>query len=176
MAFLKPSEKAAKMLDSIGLSAEKVRRAIREDGMIATFENLRNTLDKNGIALTDVIGRVEGLNAVLQLTGDKLAPTNDVLKQVANSAGMVDEAFDVVSQTSAFQFNQALANLSSTGIEVGSKVLPALVDVLGSVNEVLSDLEPSTISWGIALAGALVVPPGSTAFNFGKDCPSNGEV
>lgn len=163
MAFLKPGEKAAKILAQYGLSAAKIREQIRERGLVETLISLRETFRGNEEELAKVIGRVEGFNAVLALTGDHAKDTRDVLEQTNNSLGLVDEGFKEVSDTAAHQFNQSMAELEKIGIELASNVLPPIVDLLKEFNAILKSVSPETKEWAIqmgllAIALAKVAP------------------
>jgi hypothetical protein len=151
VAFLKPGEQAGKILSKYGLSAAIVREQIRDKGLIETLITLREKFKGNEEELAKVIGRVEGFNAVLALTGDHAGDTRDVLDQIRQSAGLTDEAFKQVSETASHQFNQSMAELETIGIEIATNVLPPIVALLKEFNSILKEISPEVKAWVVQM-------------------------
>lgn len=122
-AFLKPSAQATETLAQYGLSIDDVRESIREKGFLQTMVDLRDTFGDNQDAVTDVFGSIEGLNAVLALTGENVGTNTDIIAQMTDGVGVLDEAFNIVSETTQFKFDQAMATAKETLLEIGLALL-----------------------------------------------------
>jgi TP901 family phage tail tape measure protein len=122
-AFLKPTEEAKKMMEEYGLSSEEVADGIEKDGFLATLVKLRGAFGDNEEDFTRVIGSIEGLSAVLSLTGANVATNTDIISQMTDGVGILDDAMAIVSETSEFKFNKAMETAKNSLIGIGSELL-----------------------------------------------------
>lgn len=122
-AFLKPSAEATRVLAQYGFSIDDVRSSIREKGFLSTIEELRGAFGDNDDAITKVFGSIEGLNAVLALSGSNLATNRDIIAQMTDGVGVLDDAMNIVSETTQFKFDQAMATAKETLLEIGIALL-----------------------------------------------------
>ncbi len=122
-AFLKPTEEAKKMMEQYGLSSEDVAASIEQDGFLATLVKLRGAFGDNEQDFTRVIGSIEGLSAVLSLTGANVATNTDIISQMTDGVGILDDALAIVSETSEFKFNKAMETARNSLIAIGGELL-----------------------------------------------------
>jgi TP901 family phage tail tape measure protein len=122
-AFLKPTEEAKKMMEEYGLSSEEVADGIEKDGFLATLVKLRGAFGDNEEDFTRVIGSIEGLSAVLSLTGANVATNTDIISQMTDGVGILDDALAIVSETSEFKFNKAMETARNSLIAIGGELL-----------------------------------------------------
>jgi len=131
-ALLKPSGEAAEMLGFYGFTTDEVRDSIEKDGLLQTFIKLREAFGENEEDFTRVIGSIEGLNAVLSLTGPNVATNTDIIAQMTDGVGILDEAMALTADTAQFKFDQAMAtvkdDLITIGGELAERLLPYLED------------------------------------------------
>jgi TP901 family phage tail tape measure protein len=129
-AFLKPSGEANDMLEQFGMSAEGVRESIREKGFLATVVEMREAFGDNEDAITRVFGSIEGLNAVLALTGPNLQTNTDIIGQMTDGVGILDDAMAIVSETAQQKFDVAMATAKDSLIDIGGAILVDLLPYL----------------------------------------------
>jgi TP901 family phage tail tape measure protein len=122
-AFIKPTEEAKKMMEQYGLSSEEVAQGIEKDGFLATLIKLRGAFGDNEEDFTRVIGSIEGLSAVLSLTGANVATNTDIIAQMTDGVGILDDALAIVSETSEFKFNKAMETARNSLIAIGGELL-----------------------------------------------------
>ena len=131
-ALLKPSGEAAEMLGFYGFTTDEVRDSIEKDGLLQTFIKLREAFGENEEDFTRVIGSIEGLNAVLSLTGPNVATNTDIIAQMTDGVGILDEAMALTADTAQFKFDQAMATVKDDLITIGGalaeRLLPYLED------------------------------------------------
>ena len=166
-ALIKPTSEARKALASVGFSTDQIRQSIRDKGLIETLNELQKSFQGDDEALGRVFGSVEAFNAVLAVTGKRGQETEDILKDIAASAGVTDQAFAKASQTTSVQFQKALAALKVAGIELGRELLPLATAAAQKITELaraFNELEPASKKAIVTLGGlALVAGPATTA-------------
>ena len=85
-----PSEGGKKVLDELGLSFDATTLA--EEGLEGAFNKLYDATGGNIEQLKAVIGSVEGVQAVLGLTGPNAEAFASALDEVRNSTGATDDS------------------------------------------------------------------------------------
>jgi TP901 family phage tail tape measure protein len=133
VSLFKPTAGAAEALEEMGLSAAGLRQMIADEGLMPTLGLLAERFDGNAEATAAVFGNVRALRGVLALTGPQMDETAALLDRVADSAGATGEAFATVAESDSFKLRQAMAELETTGVQLGSDVLPILVEVMGEL-------------------------------------------
>jgi TP901 family phage tail tape measure protein len=122
-AFIKPTQEAKKIMEDYGLTTEDVARGIEQDGFLATMVRLREAFGDNEEDFTRVIGSVEGLSAVFSLTGANIATNTDIIAQMTDGVGILDDAMAITADTAEFKFNKAMATAKDSLIGIGSELL-----------------------------------------------------
>lgn len=162
-----PTKESAEALEEMGLSAEQLRATVKERGLVAALEDIIEAAQGDTEALDAVIGNVRALAGVLGTAGSQGEAYRQVLDNINNSLGVQDAAFAQTAETSAFKYNQAVATLKNTLIDLGANGLPALNGLLESATALLGLFtalpEPvQTFALGISiLGGGALVAAGS---------------
>ena len=154
-AFLKPSKEAADMMEKYGLTTEDVAKSIEQDGLLSTLINLREAFGENEEDFTRVIGSIEGLNAVLALTGPNVETNVDIIAQMTDGVGILDEAMGITADTAQFKFDSAMATARDSLIEIGGSILENLLPHLDSFIEWMNEHGPAIEEGFIAIFDAL---------------------
>lgn len=157
-ALLKPTAEGRKALEQVGMSFEELRRQAREEGLMSTLRGLIDAFDGNVEGLSRVIPRVRALASVMGTAGAQGEEYEQILNNIQDTTGIVDEGFERVSETAQFKFNKALTALKTTAIELGAILLPLANDVLEFVDKWISkftDLSDETKRMGLVVAGIL---------------------
>ena len=113
-------------------------------------------------ALKAMVGRVEGVNAILAMTGKNTKSASEDLQSLADVAGLTGEAFDKVAQSTEFQIkslkNTLLAELAPIA-ESAKKSIGYLANMVdkglksGNLQAVVSGLTRMAVALG-AIKGA----------------------
>jgi len=163
-SLLRPTKQAEEALTEMGLSSEGLRRQMREEGLLATLKTLSEEFAGNEAAAASVFGNIRALSGVLDLMGANVATTEAIFASMADTTGAVDEAFAAVSQTTAFQFQQAMAEMKEVLLTLGQTLLPLVNDGLelisGAVQGVagfFQGLSPPLQDTALALGGVLAI-------------------
>ena len=137
--LLKPSKQAEDALLAMGTSSAKLRKQIKEEGLISTLADLRELTNKYGEdAIAKVYPNIRGLMGVLDLMGSSAETNVEIFDRVRNSTGTLDEAFKAASETLDFKWNQSLAQIQATAIGFFDYIKAAMIPVLETLNKVLS--------------------------------------
>jgi len=126
----KVTPKAEKQLAAFGLSGEELRRQLKDEGLLSVLQTLTSTFGDNEVAIANVFGNVRALTGVIDLMGSNVASTNEIFAEMADSTGILDEAFGVTADTTKFKFSQAMADLKVVLLEIGEVLIPVFVDTV----------------------------------------------
>ena len=149
--LVKPTSQANKALADMGLSAEGLRQQVRDEGLLSVLQTLSTKLEGNDDAFGKVFGRVQGMIGFLSLMGENAEINAGIFEDLANSTGVLDEAFDAAAETANFAFRAALAELQSAGITLGAEILPALVDFVEEITPKLVELIPQFADLAVSI-------------------------
>jgi len=164
------SQEAVKALEEVGIPLTHLQETARQRGINEAFMELKTRLAAQGKELRHVIKDCEALSAVLQMTGPAAEDYANVLKEVANSAGMVDEAFNAASKTSRQQWNVAMAEMKVALVELGEIMAPIVQELTGwgmSLANVWKELSYETKQW-LVVAGAIAATLGPALLFIGQ--------
>lgn len=97
-AILKPTGQAKELANELGLEFDLA--ALRAKGFTGFMGDVREAVGDNDAALGQLFGQVEGLNAVLSLTGESgAAKMEKAMEAMANRAGATNTAFEKMKDT-----------------------------------------------------------------------------
>jgi len=140
-SILDPSRQTEQALREMGIAQGELAKQARQEGLLAVLVRLRDLAKDNEQAFADVFPNIRALAGAMDITGANLEENTGIFRRLAQSAGDTDEAFQKVSKTSKFKFDQSMAKLKETMISVGAATKP-LIDIfaifLGAVEAMLS--------------------------------------
>lgn len=161
--ILKPTNQAADMLESMGLSSQSLRQSLKEDGLLATLEILKQRFEGNDEAAQAVFGNVRALTGIMDLLGASVDNTRQIFSNMTNVSGTTSKAFDQLQNSAEFKLRKGLVTLKNSFTELGSvlmtSLLPAIQNALGFVTNLFkafTKLDPATQQIAIGF-GALAV-------------------
>ena len=99
-----------------------------------------------------------GLSAMSLLSKDG-EYFNSTLKEMANSAGLTDQAFDIMANTTEYKFKKSINEAKNSLIKLGESLLPLADDVsagISKIADVISKINPEVVT-SIAKFGALSI-------------------
>jgi TP901 family phage tail tape measure protein len=138
-ALVKPTGEAERALADMGLSAEGLREQIKEKGLFNTLETLTDAFDGNIEATATVFGNVRALTGVLDLMGPSIDDNRELFALMADDIGVLDEAFDIVSDTSEFKFKKSMETARDSLIPIGNALLDNINPRLEDFSQWMTD-------------------------------------
>ncbi len=112
---------------------------VKSGGMVNAFNRINKAVGGNQAKLIQLVGSVEGYNAILSLTGANNATYLKTLDDMRNGGDSLSEAYQ--KQTDGINNQMALMknNLQALGIEFGTALVPA-VKAAGNAIKGLTDI------------------------------------
>ena len=151
----KPTSEANKGLANMGLSAEGLRKQIKDEGLFATLETLTTAFDGNIEATTQVFGNIRALSVVLDLMGASLEDNRELFKLMTDDTGVLNEAFEITAETAQFKFDAAMATARNSLVSIGGAILENLQPHLDTLIQWMQDKGPAIEEGFIAIFDAL---------------------
>ncbi|MFB8182638.1 phage tail tape measure protein [Streptomyces sp. NPDC055966] len=151
-SLLNPTTPMKKAFDEFGVSADTLKSKLHgPNGLTDAMQYLSEAASKAGkegtpefaAALKRLMGTAPGANAALSTVGANMKDTNDTIKAMSKSTadahGKV-KGFAEVQQTLGFKMASAKAAIQSTGIAIGTALLPMVTKIFTEVNKILLPL------------------------------------
>lgn len=140
-AFLKPSKQAEDALAAYGLSAKQVRDTIQKDGLLKALDLLRVKIGDDDEALAAIFPNIRGFRGALSLTGENAEQTAGIFERLAGTTeDDLNKAFESVTNTGAFQFQQAMSQLQDLLITIGNVIMPIVLPILKDLTETVKKI------------------------------------
>jgi TP901 family phage tail tape measure protein len=165
-----PTKQTIKALGEVGLTAGDLRESMAEQGLVGTLGLLNDAFDGNQEKIGNVLGSVEAQSAAFTILNSDAQTISDTFGVVADSAGITDEAFGVVQETTAFKMRKAFADLKASLIDIGEIILPFVqkfADGFATIAQKFRDLTPAQQEL-IVKIGAIVAAIGPVLLIAGK--------
>jgi TP901 family phage tail tape measure protein len=140
--ILSPTAGANKALADMGLSAQGLRDQIKEEGLLATLQTLKDRFGDNEEAASMVFGNIRALMGVLDLMGKNAEDNARIMSLMADDVGILDEALAITGQTAEFKFNKAMAGARGILLEIGLALLERLQPYLDRFLEFMDQNGP----------------------------------
>lgn len=142
--LIKPTAEAEKALASVGLTVDRLRQSITDDGLLVTLQLLRESFRGNEEGLSDLFSEMNGLVAVLSLTGKSAKDVEGIFARLATeTGGSLKDAFFAAAETADFEFNAALRRIDASAIKLGNTLkgpLASAIDIVAKSLEGLAEL------------------------------------
>jgi len=151
----KPTSEANRGLANMGLSAEGLRKQIKDEGLFATLETLTTAFDGNIEATTQVFGNIRALSGVLDLMGASLEDNRELFQLMTDDTGVLNEAFEITAETAQFKFDAAMATARNSLVSIGRAILENLQPHLDTLIQWMQDNGPAIEEGFIAIFDAL---------------------
>ena len=108
--------------------------------MPGIFETLRDSMPDQ--QFKDLFGSVDAMNAVLGITGPNFDTVSDAMKEMDESAGATEAAYDTMNTGMARTVEVLKVKMETTFIKIGTALAPLVEAIGGKLMGVLEDLEP----------------------------------
>ena len=140
-SILKPTSEAEETLMAMGTSATALRKAIREDGLIAVLMQLKKLQAAYGDEImAKVFPNVRALSGVLDIVGANAEDNIKIFKSLEKSTGAAGYAFEQAAQTTEFKWNVALSSAKASLVSFGKIVAQGVIPLLHGFAERMQKL------------------------------------
>ncbi len=171
VGLLNPAKQVEEALADMGTSSAELREQIREKGLIAVLGDLRQMTADNNLEMTEIFPNVRALAGVLDLVGANAEENVDIFGRMADTTGLLDDAFATAADTAEFQWQQAIVSVKVAAIELWETLQRSVIPVMQDVSEQIQkatkwfrELEPeqreNIVKWGMiaaAMGPALII-------------------
>lgn len=152
--ILDPSKEGRDLLESLGLSAAKMRDILAKDGLNAALITFAEASQSNLEATSKLFGNVRALNGVLSLGGTNAQRTAELFDRMRDSTGKSAEAFEAYRETSKFAFDSLRASIQAASISFGSVFAPIAAGAAGAISKSFEDLTGRVQNFSSSLSAA----------------------
>lgn len=169
-AFVVPTQEAKKAFEEVGLSAEQMRQMIAEDGLPAALQHLDGALGGNREQLGRLLGSSEAASAAFQILDADAATLEATFGEVNKAAGITDDAFAAVEETTGFKLQKAMANFKTVLIEIGDILAPLVQKVSDFLTQMMGRFQelPDGVKQGIVAMAGIAAALGPVLLIAGK--------
>lgn len=126
-----PTTQMKEVIEGLGYSSGKAM--LEEMGLQKTLEALKIAVGDDTLAFGNLFSSVEAKNAVLALVGENAKDFANKTEQIANSAGITEEAYSRATDTLEAKMDIIKSSLNGFKIGVGQSILPVVKDVAGEI-------------------------------------------
>jgi len=137
-ALVAPTKEGKKQMEELGLSFDEA--TLREKGLDGALNDLYDATGGNIDQLRQIVGSVEGVQAILGLTGKNAEGFRDALDEMNESAGSTDKAFETMADTFDFKVGKGINLVKNLLLDWGDRVLPLVERALDEVLPFLENL------------------------------------
>ena len=166
----KETPKGVKALKDVGLTYDGLRESLREKGLLATLQTLKERFGGNTVATSAFFGNVRALTGVMDMLGTGAETTTEIFGRMSDSAGMLDEGFAAVSETTGFKLSKSIESLKNSLISFGDIIAPFVAqfaEKISTIATAFQNLAPETKNM-IVMAAAVAAALGPVLLVAGK--------
>jgi TP901 family phage tail tape measure protein len=147
MHLVAPTKEAKKAMEEIrkatgdaGISADGLRKELREKGLLETLQHLMKVTGGNIDVLDLLIGDVRGLSMVLGTAGAQADTYAANLVEIRDGTMGVNDAHQRMKLTTGQIWNEIQAQIEVVFVEIGTQLLPILKDLAPTLKNLLENV------------------------------------
>ena len=129
-----PGKQAQDALAAMGTSADEVRAAIRDKGLLVALQDLMQRTGGNVEQLDLIIPNIRALTGVLSTAGSQGQAYAEILGKMENASGSLEKAYSAASGTMEFQTKRFENTIGSIKDTLVMGLLPNLTDAAVLMN------------------------------------------
>ena len=122
--LLNPTKEAEDALADVGLTLADLRNQVANEGILPMLVGLKEAFDGNIESTAAVFGNVRALRGVLDLLGPQMDGNIELLNEMADSAGVLNEAVGAAQESIGFKMRQASVQGQIALQELGRAIEP----------------------------------------------------
>lgn len=147
-------------------------KGLKEKGIGKFLQDINTAVQKAGseTGIARLFGRIQGMSAVMSLTGAQAAKFTEIMGQMQDKAGSTEDAVNKMMATSRMETKKYEASVKVMRNEIGRALSPIL-SVIRKVKQAFVDLFTSIARrapWLIQLVGALILVGATIAIVIAK--------
>ena len=144
-ALVRPSTEMAAVFQAAGHASGEA--AVKAVGFAGAAEIVANATGGSVGQMTQLLGSVEAVQAVLGVTGDKASVMAKNFDEATNATGAAGDAFRTVAESDAHQLDLALNDLGVAFESMAADALPAIADIAGAMSDLFDQMTDDERSW-----------------------------
>lgn len=133
-SILRPSKELEDAF--FGVAGQSAQTVLRTQGLKAALDVIIEASGGSTASLLTMVGSIEGVQAILQLTANEGKSFAEQIDNTANSAGAANEAFEKMEENIARDFDRAANNLQITFRRLGEALRPVFTILLDVISDV----------------------------------------
>ena len=163
-ALAAPSEGAIKTMSALGININDLEETMTSEpgGLVKAMSMVVNAADGNKMALREMFGSVEALNAVLVLTDKGAGKFNETLTEMNASVGADQVAFEKMEKSTDQVLNKLKASWEVAMLDVGKALAPVLLELLPHLQALIQEIVKlpwaETAKWLVSFLRNDVIP------------------
>lgn len=174
--LMNPTDEAKETMDKYGLSTQQVQKTLAgPEGLLGALQMLDKAFDQNTVkgkaAWITTIGGVRASVVANALVGENAKNVQQIF-DATKAASMTptsefETAYQKMTQTAAFDFQQMFAEMKNAAIDFGSAMMPAATAAMGAIRDIATaignlarenpELVAGFAKWAIVLGPALII-------------------
>lgn len=139
-SLLKNTPKVAEAFASVGLSTKGLREELKQKGLLATLQTLKDSFGDNTAAMAQAFPNIRALRGLFALVGKNAEQTRAVFARMVDSTGSLDTAFGAISKTTTQRFARMSAAIEAAQIRIGAALAPVAEIVAKEVTKIANSL------------------------------------
>lgn len=145
------SKQARQSARELGIEMNTV--ALRNEGLISILDKLSKATDTQAVNIAGSANAVRALSRAIGESGDYMA----LYEEIIGSSGATQEAFNEVSQTSAFIFEQQKQEMLATFTAIAEDIMPVLLSAQKVLVNFINILGGKAVARTLIFGSALFV-------------------
>lgn len=137
-ALIKPTAEMSATMQALGYASGDAM--IKELGFAGTLNALVGAAGGSQEAIAAMFGSVEGLSAVLSLTGANTETFAADLESMTASAGASTAAYEEINEGTARSFEKLKVEIQALLVELGSGLLPLIKPIIAAMSDLIAAL------------------------------------
>ncbi|WP_042682544.1 phage tail tape measure protein [Anaerosalibacter massiliensis] len=175
-ALMAPTKEMTALMEEMGYADGQAM--IEKEGLGGAIQLIVDKSKESGVPLQKYIGSIQGQVLALALAGEQSDVYADKLDQLMDAEGAMDEAFQEMSDTTAFTWAQAMQKMKIAAIELGEVLAPVvskIADGIGKLADKFRSLSPEQKE-SVAKFMAIVAAIGPVLKIFGPLLSLTGKI
>lgn len=139
--MIKPSEQAKKLANELGIEFDA--NALKSKGLAGVLDDVQKATGGSADKMAVLFGDVQGLSAVMTLTGSQADAFADSLGSMGKAAGSVDDAFSKMNGSVEQSSAKAVNALKVLLVEIGTPLLDEFDGIAKAIAKVFTAVADS---------------------------------
>ena len=122
--IIKPSSMAAKAMKKVGLSSELLQKSVKQKGLFQTIVDLKEVMGGTNQGMVKIFRNIPAMRGIFDLLGSNFEDNKKIIEEMAESTGVLDEAFVAVKGTVGQTFLEVWSQFQFVLTDIGKRLAP----------------------------------------------------